>query len=126
MTNTLEVAAAAARGPFGWAQVRAADHSTRYQRFGAGAGTPVVILLPAASEANVWPELFDSLAEQRRVYLPDLPDESGAFAARMCAFLDGVGLAPVTVIAPGSFCVPALEFALLEPERVARLVLVPS
>jgi pimeloyl-ACP methyl ester carboxylesterase len=95
-------------------------------RFGSGTGTPVVILLPATSDANVWPELFDALSADRRVYLPDLPDTELSFAIRMRAFLDGLGLSPVTLIAPGSFCVPALEFALLEPDRLQRLVLIPS
>jgi pimeloyl-ACP methyl ester carboxylesterase len=125
MSNTLEVLAAASRAPGGWAEVRAADQTTRYMRFGAGAGSAVVILIPAASDANVWPELFESLSAERRVYLPDLPDTEGSFATRIRAFLDGLGLSPVTLIAPGSFCVPALEFALLEPDRLQRLVLVP-
>ena len=126
MKNALEVAAGAARGPWGWAEVRTANHATRYQRFGAGAGTPVVILLPASAEANVWPELFDSLSTQRRVYLPDLPDSSECFSPRMRSFLDGVGLFNVTLVAPASFCIPALEFALLDPDRITRLILVPT
>ena len=109
----------------GWAEVRAADHYTRYMRFGAGTGTPIVILLPAASEANIWPELFESLSATRRIYLPDLPDAETSFAPRLRAFLDGLGLSRVTLIAPGSFCVPALEFGLLEPDRLQGLVLVP-
>jgi pimeloyl-ACP methyl ester carboxylesterase len=109
----------------GWSEVRAGDHVTRYMRFGTGTGAPVVILTPGTTEANVWPELFDMLAAGRRIYIPDLPDADWCFAPRMAAFLDGLGLSSVTLVAPASFCVPALEFALLEPERVERLVLVP-
>jgi hypothetical protein len=43
----------------------------------------------------------------------------------MRAFLDGLGLSRVTLIAPGSFSGPALEFALLDPDRLQGLVLVP-
>src|SRR5215831_14021023 len=125
MTHTFEGVAAATRLVGGWSEVRAADHVTRYMRFGTGTGAPVIILTPATAEANVWPELFDVLSADRRVYVPDLPDDECCFAPRMAAFLDGLGLSSVTLIAPASFCLPALEFALLEPERVDRLVLVP-
>lgn len=125
METTYERVATAARLVGGWSEVRAGDHVTRYMRFGTGTGAPVIILTPATSDANIWPELFDALSAGRRVYIPDLPDADWCFAPRLAAFLDGLGLSSVTLIAPASFCVPALEFALLEPDRLQRLVLVP-
>ena len=125
MENTHEGVATATRLAGGWSEVRAADQVTRYVRFGSGTGAPVIILTPETPEANVWPELFEALAAGRRVYIPDLPDAEWCFAPRLTAFLDGLGLTSVTLVAPGSFCVPALEFALLEPDRLQRLVLVP-
>lgn len=94
-------------------------------RFGMGTGVPVIILVPGTAEANIWPELFEALGAGRRVYVPDMPDVEGSFAARMSAFLDGLGLSAATLVAPGSFCVPALEFALLAPDRLKGLVLIP-
>jgi pimeloyl-ACP methyl ester carboxylesterase len=126
METTQEGVATATRLIGGWSEVRAADHVTRYMRLGAGTGAPVIILVPGTAESNIWPELFEALAAGRRVYVPDLPDVEGSFAPRLGAFLDGLGLSAATLVAPGSFCVPALEFALLEPERLKGLVLVPQ
>lgn len=95
-------------------------------RFGTGTGAPVVILAPGTPDANIWPELFEALSAGRRVYIPDLPDAEWCFSPRLAAFLDGLGLSAVTLVAPASFCVPALEFALLEPDRLQRLILVPQ
>ena len=37
-----------------------------------------------------------------------------------------MGLPQLTLVAVGDLCVPSIEFTLLEPERIERLVLVPS
>lgn len=125
METTQEVVATATRLLGGWSEVRAADHVTRYMRFGSGTGAPVIVLIPGSADANIWPEVFEALAAGRRVYVPDLPDADGYFAPRLGAFLDGLGLSTATLVAPGSFCVPALEFALLAPDRLKGLVLIP-
>ncbi len=93
-------------------------------RFGAGSGTPTVILVTGNNEENLWPELFESFTAERRVFVPDLPDTDKSFGPRLRAFVDGLGLSGATLIAPGSFAIPALEFALLEPDRLKRLVLI--
>ena len=38
--------------------------------------------------------------------------------------MDGLGLSGVTVVASDEFCIAALERALLEPDRVARVIMV--
>jgi hypothetical protein len=106
----------------GWAQVRAADYVTRYVRHGAG--KPVVVL--DLADGTLWPELTDALAAGHRVILPEAPAAEAHFAAWLRGFLDGMGLPAVTLIAAGPFCLPALEFALLDPDRLERLVLVPA
>lgn len=88
MTRTRDVAADAARLAGGWSEVRAADHTTRYMRLGMGSGAPVIVLVPGEPEANLWPEVFDSLAVGRRVFIPDLPDAPDSFGPRFSAFLD--------------------------------------
>lgn len=125
MHSTHEVPAAAGRLVGGWSEVRAADHVTRYMRLGGGSESPVVILVSSSETTNIWPELYESLAAGRRVYIPDLPDDA-TFSQRLSAFLDGLGLGTATLVAPGGFCGPALEFALLSPDRLRDLVLVPA
>jgi hypothetical protein len=106
----------------GWAQVRAADYITRYVRHGAG--KPVVVL--DLGDGALWPELTGALAARHRVILPEAPAAEAHFAVWLRGFLDGMGLPAVTLIAAGPFCLPALEFALLDPDRLERLVLVPA
>src|SRR4051812_35656287 len=125
MTHTLDVAASTL-SLGGWEEVPTADHGIRYARFGAEFGTPVIMLLAGTTNSNVWPELFETLARSRPMYLPDLPDGELSFAPRMREFLDGLGLRKVTLVAPGGFCLPAIELARREPGRFAGLVLVPT
>jgi hypothetical protein len=119
------------------AQVRAADHFTRYVR--AGSGQPVLVLdvtsgkgelleAPSADrrELSIWPELLGRLAAHSRVIVPELPAAGPEFAAWLRSFIDGVGLAPLTLVAADPLCVAALEFVLSDPERVRRLVLIPD
>jgi pimeloyl-ACP methyl ester carboxylesterase len=107
-----------------FAQVRSADFTTRYIR--VGAGQPVVIVDSTMSPSSLWPDLLGRLAEGRRVIVPEVHAAGDRFVGWLRSFLDGMGLPPVTLVATGELCVPALEFALLEPERIQRLVLVPS
>jgi hypothetical protein len=105
------------------AQVRAADFVTTYVR--RGSGSPIVVLGPCDDGVSVWPEVLDTLATRHRLVLPEAPGPDGRFQVWLRGFLDGLGQPVVGLIAGGRFCVPALEFTLLEPERVSRLVLVP-
>jgi hypothetical protein len=106
------------------AEVRVGGYVTRYVR--RGVGRPVV-LLAAPSETNaLWPELLDAIAAQRRLVLPDVPVSEARFSSWLRGFLDGVGLPLVSLIAAGSCCLPAVELALLDPDRFERLVLIPD
>jgi pimeloyl-ACP methyl ester carboxylesterase len=99
-------------------------HVTRYAR--RGTGHPVVVLRGAADDASLWPSLVGQLASRWRVIIPQPPEGDAGLVSWVGGFLDGVGLSPVTVIAAGRFCAPALEFALLDGDRLAGLVLVPG
>ena len=114
----------AARPSDSFAQVRSADYTTRYIR--VGAGQPVVIVDATMDPGALWPELISRLAEGGRVILPEVQGGQDRFIAWLRSFLDGMGLPPVTLVATGQLCLCALEFALLETERVRRLVLVPA
>jgi hypothetical protein len=100
-----------------------AERVTRYVR--RGAGHPVLVLRDEADDSPLWPALVDTLAQRYRVILPESPDGDAGWMAWIRGFIDGVGCLPVTLIAAGEFCPPALELALLDPDRLARLVLVP-
>jgi len=105
-------------------EVRAHDQVMRYHR--AGAGRPLVLLRGADDPEAIWPELDAQLVGQFRVFTPDLPPDCGDVAAWMKDFLEGVGLDRVLLIAADPCCLAALELALLGPDQVERLVLVPG
>lgn len=114
----------AARLSDSFAQVRSADYTTRYIR--VGAGQPVIVVDATMSPGSLWPELIGRLADGRRLIIPEVNGGHDRFAPWLRSFLDGMGLPPVTLIATGELCLRSLEFALLESERVERVVLVPS
>jgi hypothetical protein len=91
-----------------------------------GAGQPVVVADEAMTPSSLWPELIGRLAEGRRLIIPEVQGGQDRFASWLRSFLDGMGLPPVTLVATGKLCLASLEFVLLEPDRVDRLVLVPS
>ena len=96
------------------AVVRVGDTVVEYSR--AGSGRPVVLLgLPSRSTLRI------GLSERFKLVVPETtpaPD----LTAWLGSFLDGLGLTQVGVVADG-FALPVVEFALQEPERVNRIVL---
>jgi pimeloyl-ACP methyl ester carboxylesterase len=106
------------------AEVRAHDQVMRYHR--AGVGRPLVLLRAAAGRESVWPELDAHLVARFRVLTPDVPPDCGDVAAWMRDFLEGVGLDRVRLVAAEPCCLAALELALLAPDQIERLVLVPG
>jgi pimeloyl-ACP methyl ester carboxylesterase len=105
------------------AEVRAHDQVMRYRR--AGAGRPLILLRSAGAEP-FWPELDADLASRFRVITPELPGDCDDLAAWVAAFLEGVGLDRVLLVAADSCCLAALELVLLNGCQVERLVLVPA
>jgi pimeloyl-ACP methyl ester carboxylesterase len=106
------------------AQVRTADHTTRYSRIGTG--RPVLVLDAQGFAATLWLELIERLAQHHRVIVPEVPVAEPRFSAWLRGFVEGMGLPPMTLVAAGDLCLRSLEYALLDPERIERLVLVPS
>jgi hypothetical protein len=121
---TKTAAGNAARLSDSFAQVRTADHITRYTR--VGTGRPVLVLDERSAAETLWPGLIDRLALERRVLVPEVPADEPRFTAWLRGFIDGMGLPQLTLVAVSDLCVPSIEFTLLEPERIERLVLVPS
>ncbi|HEX6535839.1 MAG TPA: hypothetical protein VF041_14670 [Gemmatimonadaceae bacterium] len=123
MSDLHDSAFASPLSPDPCARVRVGDCTTRYLR--RGVGRPVVVLRATDCDGELWPPLLDAIAAHHRLILPEAPCADAAFASWFRGFADGIGLPPATMIAADAYCVPALELALLEPERLDRLVLVP-
>ena len=103
-------------------ECRARGQIVRYRRFGAG--RPLLLLHSAADSPPLWPEVLEILRSGFRLVVPDPPPRGTEAEAWLSALLDGLGLSGVTVVASDEFCIAALERALLEPDRVARVVMV--
>lgn len=104
--------------------------TTYYRR--AGSGAPVLLL----SSGGAGAALFESLSSRFRVFAPEPVVESGAearapaggtaapsFSRWLGDFLDGLGVMRASVVAEERFGIPALSFAISDPERVEGLVL---
>jgi pimeloyl-ACP methyl ester carboxylesterase len=105
------------------AEVRAHNQVIRYHRSGTG---PVVLLLGAdADPSPLWPEVLGALTNGFRLIVPVLPVVDTA-AQLLADFLEGLGVAGVSVIASSQYCIPALELALRDVDQIARVVLVPD
>ena len=120
MTTSPDIAA---RGRETHAEVCAHDHVMRYRR--CGVGRALLVLDDARGADPLWPELVDAMAARRRLVAPDV--SAGAMTGRWLAdFLEGLGIACVDVVATDACCIAALELALLHPDRVTALVLLPA
>ena len=122
----LDAAAYAPLPREGWARVHAHDRVMRYLR--RGAGRPIVALSDDTTTDAPWPVLAAALTARYRVLLPELPADvvGGDFVAWLDAFLDGIGAAPVAILAFGRRCAETLAFAAADGGRLARVVLVPG
>jgi pimeloyl-ACP methyl ester carboxylesterase len=106
-----------------WAEVRAGRLVMRYRR--RGVGRIVLVIHSPGSRDPLWPELIDALGASFRLVVPD-PPASDADAGWLEAFLEGLGIPELHVVAADRFCMPALELALLGADQVARMVLIPE
>lgn len=115
--------------------VQALGVRTRYVE--AGTGDPVVLIHGLGMSVASWRANISPLSGKRHVLAVDLPGHgysempperySLKFGVRfMDAFLDAVGLARVSLVGESMGGLVALNYALEQPERVARLVLVDS
>lgn len=105
------------------ATVRVGEHETAYRT--AGAGRPILLLHAPRGADAVLEVLIELLDGRRRIIHPESPPPAPqAVSAWLRSLLDGLGLAPVGIVAHGELGLAALTFALLEPERVDRIALV--
>ena len=99
---------------------------TPYRR--SGRGETIVALASRDWEGAC--ELLPALARDFRVIVPELEDSPSltsrraSFATWLTAFLDGLGLDRVTLLADERFGGAAFGSAMNEPARIARLVVV--
>jgi pimeloyl-ACP methyl ester carboxylesterase len=98
----------------------------------SGRGTPVILL---AEPHETREALLRRLAHCYRVIAPDHSSSPGKtwdsgdtreFTDWLRGFLDALGLTRTSIVAVDGFAAQARGFALLEPERVERLVIVDS
>ena len=104
------------------AHVRADGTTTRYRRIGTGA--PVLLLCEPDDER--YAPVVARLAGRRSVIAPERAEgdvEGWLRVERLTGFLDGLGLARVTVVGLGLAAGPAAALARLHPDRVEALVL---
>lgn len=92
---------------------------TSYLRIGQG--PPIVLLVDRFDAAEDTDGVVAALSPHHRLTIPVLPP--GDRVAGIRAFLDGIGLLVTHILAGDSWVVPAIAFALSEPERVGRLAL---
>lgn len=76
--------------------------------------------------APLWPEVLEHLAAGGRLIVPDPPDSADEIEEWLALLLEGLGLWNVVLVATEGFCLPAIERALVEPDRIARIVLACS
>lgn len=107
---------------------------TRYQR--AGCGSPVILLGSHGVADPTDALLFRALGERFRVIAPERPqvvageppfdtaEASVSLSTWLRDMIDGLGLERPSIVADDGFGIAALSFALTDPERMDRLVVV--
>ncbi|UQN07333.1 alpha/beta fold hydrolase [Deinococcus sp. QL22] len=110
----------------------------RTRHVALGDGPPLVLLHGIGQSLEDWHEVLAPLAERHRVYAldligfgltdkPDVPYSLAGLARFVQHFLDAVGeTRPATLIGNSLGGAVAQQFAVMYPERAARLVLVNS
>ena len=104
-----------------WAEVRSRDQVVRYRR--SGSGRAVLLLQAPGKTQPLWPEVLELLCTGARLIEPEPPAAEEEIAPWLTLMLEGLGLADVTIVALEGFCMAALERALVDPDRIARIIL---
>jgi hypothetical protein len=103
------------------AHVIAGDVETCYRRAGRG---PAIVVLTA--DAAVSAQLLSVVPRHCQAIAPEWttapPLDGGAFMIWLRGFLDALGLATVSLVVDPAFGPQASVFALHEPDRVRRVV----
>lgn len=95
---------------------------TTYLR--AGRGSSVVLLVERPNAIDEIDGLVVVLSPHHRLTIPSLGTENRTQCLR--TFLDGIGLLNANLLAMDGWALPALTFALSEPDRVDRLAVLQS
>ena len=114
------------------ATVQTPAGETRY--FRAGSGGSVLLLGCRGTRDPLGRALFRELAQRFRVVAPipaegaagepTMPGPGTSFSAWLRGVIDGLGLVSPGVVADEGTGIPALGFAMTDPDRVGRLVVV--
>ena len=96
-------------------------HQIEYAR--AGAGRTVLLLADSAEPGQRLPPLFCELARRHRVIQPMTVQAQGELTDWLHGFLDALGFRRVSLVATPQQALAALQFAMAEPDRIDRLVL---
>jgi hypothetical protein len=107
--------------PDAWGEVRSRDQVVRYRR--SGAGRTVLLLQAPGRTRPLWPEVLDILCTGARLIEPEPPAAEDEIGPWLTLMLEGLGLADVTIVALEGFCMAALERALVDPDRISRIIL---
>jgi pimeloyl-ACP methyl ester carboxylesterase len=121
--------------PFSWHEVQAGPHLIRYRVSGPPDGQPMVHVHGFAISGTYLLPTAALLAEQYRVFVPDLPgfgrspkppqalgiDQMGA---ALGLFMDAVGLASAVLVGNSLGCAVITELIYSAPEKVDRAVMV--
>ena len=103
----------------------------------AGQGDPLVVVHGGAGDARTWIKNMEALAENYTVYAPDLPGYGGSqpmdghyYIPELAQFLEDftetLGLEKFYIVGHSLGGGIALDFALMFPEKIRKLVLVSS
>lgn len=104
------------------AVVRVGKIATEYVR--SGSGRPVILLTQSAVPLPLWNAVIEAVAERYRLIAPDVTPGAEDFAGWLGHFLDGLGVGRVSILADGPMAAPAIGYAMLDPDRVDRLVVI--
>lgn len=103
----------------------------------AGHGEPLVVIHGGGGDARSWAQNIEELAKKYTVYAPDLPGYGGSqpmeghyyipeLTAFIARFTESIGLERFYLVGHSLGGGIALDFALMFPEKIRKLVLISS